>query len=161
MKRTDKFLIGIVVGVVLLIVVALVFVMQPSSYLAEDTPEGIVHNYILALQEEDFARAYGYLYTGMSEYPDADKFESDLSKDSSSYRNRSSSTFSIDSSDIKGNQATITVRETKFYEGNILDSGQNTQIYEVSLILEDGEWRIDGADWGFDYFDRCWNNGCG
>ncbi len=156
MKRTDKFLIGIVVGVVLLIVVALIFVMQPSSYLAEDTPEGVVHNYLLALQEGDYARAHGYLYSRLPGYPSPKKFESDV-RDSYYFRYISSETFSVDSSNIKGIRATVTVQRTRFYEGSILDSGQSTYTFKVYLIKVGEAWRIDDAD---RYFGYCWDRGC-
>jgi hypothetical protein len=56
MKKSDKFLIGIVVVVVLLIVVALVITLtRPEpSYQAEDTPESVAANYLLALQKRDY-----------------------------------------------------------------------------------------------------------
>ena len=54
MKTTDKILIGIVAGIILLIIVALVVTLSrpEPTYQPEDTPEGIAHNYLLALQKE-------------------------------------------------------------------------------------------------------------
>lgn len=62
--RQDRFLTGILVGVGVLIVLAvgMFFVRQGKQvYMEEDTPEGVVHNYIIALQQKDYDRAYGYL----------------------------------------------------------------------------------------------------
>ncbi len=63
--KNDRFLIGILAGIGVLILAALVvfFVRQgeTQSYLEDTTPDNIVHNYVLALQQDDFEKAYGYL----------------------------------------------------------------------------------------------------
>jgi hypothetical protein len=63
--KKDKFLLGIIVGIGLLVIAALAvyFTRQTAAptYRSEETPEGVVYNYILALRKEDYARAYGYL----------------------------------------------------------------------------------------------------
>ena len=43
-----------------------VFLVRQNAqdYVAEDTPEGIVHNYVFAIQQDDFERAYNYLIDG-------------------------------------------------------------------------------------------------
>jgi hypothetical protein len=71
MKSTDKFLIGIVVGIVLLVVAAFVITLaRPEpTYQVEGTPESVAHNYLLALQKEDYQRAYGYLSPTLKGYP--------------------------------------------------------------------------------------------
>ncbi|MBW2589509.1 MAG: hypothetical protein JRD71_02105, partial [Deltaproteobacteria bacterium] len=63
--KKDRFLIGILVGIGVLITAALVvfFTRQGDgqTYMQESTPDGVVHNYVLALQQGDFQKAYGYL----------------------------------------------------------------------------------------------------
>jgi hypothetical protein len=62
--RQDRFLMGILIGIGLLIVAALVvfFTRQTQgSYVAENAPEGVVHNYVLAIMNKDYQKAYGYL----------------------------------------------------------------------------------------------------
>jgi hypothetical protein len=70
MKNTDKFLLAIVVGVVLLIVVAfaVVFTRPKPAYQSDDTPAGVVHNYLFALQEGNYERAYSYLSPSLDGY---------------------------------------------------------------------------------------------
>ena len=55
MKSTDKVLIAIVAGIILLIIVAFVVALaKPEpTYQAEDTPEGVAYNYLLALQRKN------------------------------------------------------------------------------------------------------------
>ena len=63
MKR-DNFLLGILIFIGLLVVAAvgLFFVRnQAPAYGPEDTPQGVLHNYAVALQLRDYERAYSYL----------------------------------------------------------------------------------------------------
>ena len=62
--KQDKFLTGILIGVGALVVLALVlfFTRQDKEeYLSDDTPEGVAHNYVLAVLNKDYEKAYGYL----------------------------------------------------------------------------------------------------
>jgi len=62
--KQDRFLIVIlgVIGLLIVLSVVLFFARQgPQDYGPEDTPEGVLRNYVLALQKEDYARAYKYL----------------------------------------------------------------------------------------------------
>jgi hypothetical protein len=62
--KQDRFLLGILIGIGALVVLALVmfFLRQETrSYIADDVPEGVVHNYVLALHEGDYQKAYEYL----------------------------------------------------------------------------------------------------
>jgi len=48
---------------------------QPKAYQAEDSPEDIAYNYLMALVKKDFDRAYGYLSPDLPGYPeDIDAF---------------------------------------------------------------------------------------
>ena len=169
MKRTDKFFIGIVVGVLLLVVVVFVYVLSPSggTYMQDDSPEGVMHNYMLALQTKDYERAYSYLSPELLGYPkDANAFILDV-LDHSRYFEMDSVTISVDTGElIGGTWASVDVRESRFYEGDILDSGSRIRTYEFRLQLEEGSWRIYDCDpersWWGNYFLWCWKEieGC-
>jgi hypothetical protein len=62
--KQDRFLTGILVGIGVLIVAALVvfFTRQKQpDYMPDGTPDGVVHNYVLAVMRRDYERAYTYL----------------------------------------------------------------------------------------------------
>ncbi len=62
--KQDRFLTGILIGIGVLVLSALlVFFMRKDTqtYISEDQPEGVVHNYILAILNKDYEKAYGYL----------------------------------------------------------------------------------------------------
>lgn len=65
--KPDRFLLGILAGIGLLVVLALAlfFVRRGSQvYGPEDSPAGVVRNYILAVTQGDYERAYRYLAEG-------------------------------------------------------------------------------------------------
>ena len=162
MKSTDKFLIGIVAGIVLLIVAAFVVTLtRPEpTYQAEDTPEGVAHNYLLALQKEDFERAYGYLSPTLEGYPaSAEKFAEHVQDYSWRFRLDVDTTLAVESARVTGNRAVVKVRESRFDGGDLFDSSQSTNVFKMELQLESGEWKIVDADY---YFAWCWerDEGC-
>jgi hypothetical protein len=62
--KQDRFLTGILIGIAVLVVIALAvfFLRQNSqSYVSEESPEGVVHNYVLAVLNDNYEKAYGYL----------------------------------------------------------------------------------------------------
>jgi len=65
--KQDRFLTAILVGIALLVAAALALFFARRSaeaYQPEDTPQGVVHNYLLALSRGEYERAYGYLAEG-------------------------------------------------------------------------------------------------
>ncbi len=62
--KQDRFLVGILIfiGVLVVAAVSLFFVRNRAPvYGPEDTPQGVVYNYAVALQLKDYTRAYGYM----------------------------------------------------------------------------------------------------
>lgn len=62
--KQDRFLMAILAGIGILVVISLTIFLvrrQQITYLPEDTPSAVVHNYVVALQSGDFERAHGYL----------------------------------------------------------------------------------------------------
>ncbi len=161
MKKTDKFLIGIVAGVGLLAIVSFVIVALrvDATYQPEDTPEGVAYNYLLALQQEDYARAYGYLSPGLPRYPvSASLFEIQIKNNYRFSRSLDgSTTLTIESTSmfLLENRAFISVNETIFYQRDLFNSGQYTRSFDMTLEMIEGEWKIIDAD---AYFWGCWND---
>ncbi len=63
--KNDRFLVAILIAIALLIVVAIIRVLTYSppemTYKEENTPEGVVHNYLVAIYRGDYEKAYSYL----------------------------------------------------------------------------------------------------
>lgn len=76
----DRFLLTILIVITALaaLAVGLFFLRQgQQDYVSEDTPQGVIHNYVLALERKDFQRAYGYLRDGQGK-PDFERFRQDF-----------------------------------------------------------------------------------
>jgi hypothetical protein len=161
MNTSDKTLVGIVVGIVLLIVVALVITLTRSepTYQAENTPEGVTHNYLLALQKGEFERAYSYLSPTLNGYPvSVEKFIEDIHDNSWRVRLDTEASLSVESAKITGNFATVEVRESSFRGSDLFDIGQSTNIFNMELIREYDDWKIVDSAY---YFARCWDQRAG
>lgn len=154
--KQDKFLIGILVGIVLLVVVAVVVVLSrtPGSeeYRTDNSPEAVVHNYFLAVQRKDFEKAHGYLSDDLKNKPDLDQFIIDMNN-----------TFGRQESSLKigevftGDQHTqVTVSLTSYSGGNIFESGRYTT-EDVALLRADaaGNWKL--IQFPYPYWGWGWN----
>lgn len=165
MKSTDKFLLGIVIAAIVLVAAAFAVVLtRPKpAYQAEDTPEGVVHNYLLALREDDYERAYGYLLPTIEGYPESARaFEEDIQNSNWAFGPDDTSTaVEVVSARLGANTAVVTVRETSFHQGGLFDSSQYARTFDMQLRRDprSGAWRISQAD---SYWSWCWNRegGC-
>jgi hypothetical protein len=160
MKNTDKLLIGIVAGVTILIGLAFVVALtRPKpAYQADDTPEGAAHNYLLALRQGDYKRAYAYLSPDMKHYPRTlDAFISDVQDNSYLFSlDDDSVTLEVVSSRVGTDFATVDVRETTFYQGDLFSSGDSTSTFSMKLRRSaQGAWKIIDSD---SYWAYCWGN---
>ncbi len=162
MKSTDKLL-GVIVGGAVLLVgaaMAMMLLRPKATYQNEDTPEGVAHNYLLALKKEDYHRAYGYLSESLSGYPaDLDQFEETINRNSWSFRRDVDSTVTIESTEVSGKEAVVTMQEIRFYHRGLFDSSQRISTFEIMLQQNRNQSKIVDAD---SYFAWCWSSedGC-
>lgn len=166
MKQTDKFLAAIVLGILVLIVAAVIMVVrQPApSYKEETSAENVAHNYLLAIQQEDYARAYGYLSPSLKGYP-ASLIEFTDNIRRYSYRfARPSDSISIEigsSRELASTTGVVEVeaRRTFFFRAGLFGSNQYSLSFTIELQRENGPWKVRGGDF---YFLTCWteSKGC-
>jgi hypothetical protein len=163
MKGTDKFLIGIVAGVVVLVgIVLAVALLRPNqpSYQPDDTPEGAAHNYLLALQLEEYERAYGYLSPTLPGYPaNAAAFERHVQDNHWSFGyDDDDVSLAVEAVNVSGDKARIVVRKTEFYRGGLFDSGQYSTTFDMTLRREEGMWKVTDSG---RYWASCWESSKG
>jgi len=166
MKSTNKILIGIVAGVILLVIIAFIVTLgqSPPSYQDETMPDGIAYNYLLALRQNDYERAYGYLSPTLPGYPsDLDQFILDIEKRSWRFRQNEDVSLAISSASVNDQTATVKVKETRYYDYDLLrslfGSNQSVRNFNVRLRRSNGTWKLINADY---YWDSCWErkDGC-
>ena len=143
MKQNDKFLTVIVVAIVVLVIFtfALVLLSPDPEYLADDSAEAAVYNYLLALQEEDYARALDFISEEVSNRPeDVAEMEWDIRQNLWRFDPYDDPAITIADSHITGDSATVTVKKT-WAEMPFLGA-VNSSEFTMRLQLEDEGWKL-------------------
>jgi hypothetical protein len=151
--KQDRFLIGILVGIAVLIVVALaVFFTRKDgnlNYVADDTPEGVVQNYVVALHKRDFDRAYGYL-ADLENKPTQEQFHQSFLNHSVDPANAG---VEIGKTEIVGESASVNLGV--FYgQRDPFSSGYRNSDY-AQLVRQNGAWKIKQMPyslWAYDWY---------
>lgn len=144
--KQDKFLTGILIGVGLLVVLALVlfFTRQDSrDYLAEDTPEGVAHNYVLAVLNKDYEKAYGYL-ADLKYKPTYEEFRQSFQN---GMVNPDNMGLDVGSATINGNEAEVDM--TIYYSYSDPFSSRTGTPDRALLVKQDGTWMLSAMPYNF------------
>jgi hypothetical protein len=146
--KMDRFTWAVVIVVVLLLVGAVVTlsltggrgIENTESYLTEDSPEAVIHNAYVAVLNGDVTRARQYYSTRVLEDEDSmfkNRFESFYGGD----LNRRLRILTVERQSEESALATIAL--DNYSVGGLFDSGSWTQRQTLTLIREDGRWKID------------------
>lgn len=139
--KQDRFLIGILVFIGLLVVAALALFLvrnQSPAYGPEDTPQGVVRNYAVAIQKGDYARAYSYL-ADQADKPTYDSFLSTFRT-----RQLDLSNSALDIGEVLQETATnASVAVTVQYAGSgPFDNGWSNPD-QATLVFQNGTWKLN------------------
>lgn len=155
--KNDRFLIGIVLGILLLVIIAVLVVMtrsQTEEYIADDTPAGVVHNYFLALQRQDYDKAHSYLSDELKAKPDLDQFITSVDN----FNNRSEEALKIGESTVDDDRAQVQVSITSYSRrgGPFGLGGDNYTNWDTAhlRVTADGDWKLIQFPypyWGYDW----------
>ena len=152
--QRDRFLTGILAGIGVLVVLALIlfFIRDRNvDYVDDSTPAGVVQNYVLALQRRDYERAYNYL-NGETGTVSKEQFLQHFS----SYGGDESARTTIEigeTIDLAEDQASVQVTLIRG-SGGIFE-GAYRQVENVTLRRENGSWKIVNAP--YPYWDYGWD----
>ena len=150
--KQDRFLTGILVGIALLVVVALaVFFTRRNTqtYISEDVPEGVVHNYVLAILNADYEKAYGYL-AELEHKPTYEQFRDAFIK---GVVNPNNSAVDIGESEINNDTATVEV--ALIYNPSDPFSIGYRDVQRAILVEQGGAWKLSSMP-TFYYWDYSW-----
>lgn len=150
--KQDRFLTGILLGIAALVVIALVvfFLRQNSqSYVSEDVPEGVVHNYVLAVLNDDYEKAYGYL-ADLDNKPTYEQFRDAFLTGAV---NPTNSTVDIGDSEIKAD--TASVEFALIYTPNDPFSTGYRDVQRALLVSQDGAWKLSSLPCYY-FWDCSW-----
>jgi hypothetical protein len=150
--KQDRFLIGILIGIGVLVVIALtVFFTRrdTQSYTSEDMPEGVVHNYVLAILDKDYEKAYGYL-ADLEYKPTYEEFRRPFLN---GYVNPDNTAVDVGVSEISGDEASVEVSQI-YNTGDLFSSGyRDTQ--RAILVKQNGAWKLSSMP-ANNFWDYSW-----
>lgn len=152
--KQDKFLTGILVGIGALIALALAlfFLRQDRrDYLPEDAPEGVAHNYVLAVLDKDYEKAYGYL-ADLKYKPTYEEFRQSFLN---GMVNPGDMGLDIGEAEIHGDEAVVNV--TIYYSYSDPFSTRAGYPETALLVEQDGAWKVSkmpGNFWDWNWYQK-------
>jgi hypothetical protein len=150
--KQDRFLTGILIGIGVLVVAALaVFFTRrdTQSYVSEDTPEGVVHNYVVAVLEKDYEKAYGYL-ADLDNKPDYEDFRQAFLNGTV---NPDNSAVDIGDSEISGEEASVEV--SLIHNSSDPFSTGYREVQRALLVNQNGAWKLSSMPTYY-FWDYSW-----
>jgi len=147
MKSSTRWLLGFGSAIVVLVLVAVILVLTmtgENSYnlLPEDTPEGIVQRYFLAIEAEDYEQAYSYLSPAAtseeSRYNTYEGWHQGLlqRKQTNAWK------VTLGESSVTETKAVVPVTVDIFSPDTPFEDPVSTRSYTFTLEKEEGLWRI-------------------
>ncbi len=150
--KQDKFLIGILIGIGALILLALVLFFTrrdgQSDYISGDSPESVVHNYVLAVLNKDYQKAYGYL-ADLEHKPTYEDFRQSFFN---GMINPNDAGVEIGSAEVNGNEAVVTL--SVYYSVNDPFSSRYASEDRALLVEQSNEWKLNSMPYNF--WDYSW-----
>jgi Tfp pilus assembly protein PilW len=144
--KQDRFLMGILIGILVLVVAAvgLFFSRQQTmNYRNDDSPEAVVFNYVLAVTERDYQKAYGYL-ADLPNKPDYDSFRQSFFNGMVSPNNVG---VDVGEAHIDGDEATVEVSMV-YPSSDPFSQGYNN-VERALLVRQNGVWKLSSMPYNF------------
>jgi hypothetical protein len=149
--KQDKFLTGILIGIGVLILLALglFFTRQDKrDYVADAVPEGVVHNYVLAVINKDYQKAYGYL-ADLEHKPTYEEFRQSFFN---GMINPNNAGVEVGSTEINGSEAIVTL--SIYYSASDPFSSRYASEDRALLVKQSGAWKLNSMP--YTYWDYNW-----
>jgi hypothetical protein len=149
MKSSNRFLLGFGIAITILVVITVTLVVTNRSIaplLPENTPQGTVQRFLLAVQEHDFQKAYSYLHVEEKGV----KLTYDDWAQSVTPRFQTSSTAwkaTLGKTVVTGDIATVEVLIDIFQPGGPFENPVRTQVDSYQLKQISGAWLITTRPW--------------
>jgi hypothetical protein len=144
--KQDKFLTGILIGIGVLILLALVlfFTRQDNrDYVADTTPEGVVNNYVLAVLNKDYQKAYGYL-ADLEHKPTYEQFRQSFFN---GMVNPGDVGVDIGGVETHNDEAIVTINV--YYSNSDPFSSRYSNTERALLVKQNGDWKLSSMPYNF------------
>jgi hypothetical protein len=152
--KQDKFLTGILIGIGVLILLALglFFARQDKRvYMADTTPDGVVHNYVLAILNKDYQKAYGYL-ADLKNKPTYEEFRQSFFN---GMVNSNDTGVDVGSVEINKDEAVVSL--SVYYSNSDPFSSRYASQDRALLVNQNGEWKLNSMPsnfWGYNWYQQ-------
>ncbi len=144
--KQDKFLTGILIGIGVLILLALglFFTRQDKrEYVTDTTPDGVVHNYVLAVLNKDYQKAYDYL-ADLENKPTYEEFRSSFFN---GMVNPGDVGVEVGAVDINADEAVVTL--AVYYSNTDPFSSRYANEDRALLVEQNGDWKLNSMPYNF------------
>jgi hypothetical protein len=145
--KQDKFLLGILIGIgaLILLALALFFVRKDGQreYMADATPEGVANNYVLAVLNKDYQKAYGYL-ADLENKPTYEQFRQSFFNGSV---NPTDAGVEVGAAEINGDEAVVTL--SVYYAVNEPFASRYASEDRALLVKQNGAWKLNSMPYNF------------
>jgi hypothetical protein len=151
--KQDRFLMVIlgVIGVLVVIALVLFFARQGSqAYGPEDVPEGVIRNFVIALQKGDLQKAYAYLAEGENK-PTYLRFQQSLT---TRQVDPASASMRIGKTDILAD-GSASVALTLLHNSNDPFGSTFTDQQTATVVKQNGNWKLSYMPypfWAYDWY---------
>jgi len=142
---SSRWLAGIALVVLVVVILSVVLALvnrQGVSLLPEDMPEGVVQRYLLALQEGDSKRAYGYLNGELQEHCTYQYFW-----DSTRTLEMGDMRITLEGTEPLDGEVGVRVRVTELDLSLPFDRGEFSYSILYTLGREKDAWRFSEPPW--------------
>jgi hypothetical protein len=152
MKTSNRWLLifGAAIGVLVIVAIVLVLTLPAKEVplLPEDTPEGTVQRYLLALEAEDYAEAWSYLSP-----PDTEKLTyEDWMRSAVGSGEKPGLKVTLGKSAITNSTATVDVVVDIFRPGGPFDNSVSTNRFSFVLVKQGTSWKITSPTYVWWYY---------
>ena len=153
--KQDRFLLGILIGIALLVVVALAVFFtrsQEVAYRPEAAPDAVVHNYVLAVMNRDYERAY----TCLADLEFKPTFEEFRQAFAVGRLAPAQAGIKIGPADIATDSASVEI--IMVYNPSYPFSAGNENVGSAQLLRQNGAWKISSMPaynlWDFGWYQE-------
>lgn len=149
--KQDRFLTGILIAIGVLVIAALALFFArrgQQSYREANSPDAVVFNYVLAVTNKDYQKAYGYL-ADLEDKPTYEQFRRSFLTGSVSPENVG---VDVGPAEVDGDEAAVNVNLV--YSPSDPLSSEYRNVQQALLVRQNGEWKISSMPYNF--WDYSW-----
>ena len=144
--KNDRFFIFLIIGIFIIVILSFVFVLsnqKQAAYMADDTPEGVVNNYLLAWVNKDYGTIEKYLINN-DKKPTKNEIVDAVQNNKYSLE---SIGVSIRETTISDDFANVSIMI--FNSNTPYDTYRNESADFITLMKQDGKWKVSEASYPF------------